>query len=873
MEKKKTVSKVFALLLTFCLILTIMPVTAMAAEGEEAVFAPKRLFIEGFDERPDETLLEKVSLVGREYAAKGICDTLPIVYGDASLEMEGDIVVQLDTEPAVVQAGQDDSQSYHIDAMDGKVNVRAKSAVGMMYGLRDVMKTLLLGQDVVAKDQDMDVSQRIFHLDCGRKYFSREFIISLIRELSWLEMNQLELDFSNGSGFRFELEDMTLDVNGTQEDISVILGGQTDPDSWLTVEDMDAIIEAANQYGVEIVPCLDTPGHTGWILGQESLSKYAKNKAVNVESEESKAFAKALVKKYAAYFLSRGCTTFHIGGDEFLHSYVGWLEFPASTEYLYPQVADYLDSLAGELKEMGYQKIRSFNDPLYYNGKTDHEWVNIDEAEYWCYNGMNGFRYATPAYLAEKGFHMINGHGDFYDIMADNNWQKPVGDAGTKKTPAGIYAQFQNNAFAQNTQVADEYVYGSTYFLWCDNPAGGTYDNVAYSLYPRLRAASAKMKDEGATGTWEDFAATFTDSAGGFLAEGKVQEDFVLPAEPEIKPAVKKESIASQGLDKIINLIEGLDPEEYTAESWAEVAEALTAAKEALDNNASQKELDKALADLIGAFGRLEYGVQRLHLETALKAADAVLALAENYEDTAALAAAVEAGKAVLEDKTAAQEAVDNAACTVLDELFKMAKKADISSLESLIEAAKGLLEGSYTSGSLSDLRDAVERAEEVVADQNRGDNDIADAYEGLINAVINLKMKGNKAALRAMLLKADEVLADADAYVAATVEGLADTKAAAQAVYDDEDAVQSEVDEAVRSLTLRVAEARLKGDVDGDGKITTDDSAALLRAAAELKMLDADAQASADVNGDGTADTSDAVLILQYAAEKVSVL
>ena len=133
--------------------------------------------------------------------------------------------------------------------------------------------------------------------------------------------------------------------------------------------------------------------------------------------------------------------------------------------------------------------------------------------------------------------------------------------------------------------------------------------------------------------------------------------------------------------------------------------------------------------------------------------------------------------------------------------------------------------------------------------------------------------MKGNKAALRAMLLKADEVLADADAYVAAAIEGLAETKAAAQAVYDDEDAVQSEVDEAVRSLTLKVAEARLKGDVDGDGRITTDDSAALLRAAAELETLDADAEASADVNGDGMADTSDAVLILQYAAEKVSAL
>ncbi|MGN0277558.1 MAG: dockerin type I repeat-containing protein, partial [Hominisplanchenecus sp.] len=67
------------------------------------------------------------------------------------------------------------------------------------------------------------------------------------------------------------------------------------------------------------------------------------------------------------------------------------------------------------------------------------------------------------------------------------------------------------------------------------------------------------------------------------------------------------------------------------------------------------------------------------------------------------------------------------------------------------------------------------------------------------------------------------------------------------------------------------VAEARILGDVDADGEITTVDGAAVLRSAAELDTLSAEAAASADVNGDGAADTSDAVLILQYAAEKIA--
>ena len=79
--------------------------------------------------------------------------------------------------------------------------------------------------------------------------------------------------------------------------------------------------------------------------------------------------------------------------------------------------------------------------------------------------------------------------------------------------------------------------------------------------------------------------------------------------------------------------------------------------------------------------------------------------------------------------------------------------------------------------------------------------------------------MKGNKAALKSMLEKAAAILADTDAYVASTIDGLATVKADAQNVYDNADAVQSEINAAVKSLTLKIAAARLLGDVNGDGQ------------------------------------------------------
>lgn len=314
------------------------------------------------------------------------------------------------------------------------------------------------------------------------------------------------------------------------------------------------------------------------------------------------------------------------------------------------------------------------------------------------------------------------------------------------------------------------------------------------------------------------------------------------------------------------------DLSKYTAESAEALREALAAAEEVLaDRSAAQADTDKAIAALVKAIGGLEYGVQKVHLETAITVADKLLALGNNYESIEALQAAVEAGKAVLVNTEATQEEADAAAYAILDELAKLTKTADVNSLESLIEAAEGLDGDKYTSDSVEALKEAIEHAKEVLGDPNREENAVSEAYEGIINAIIGLKMKGSKAALAAMIAKAEKVLEEKDSYVAATLEGIEEELTAARAVYSNEDALQDEINEAVKALTLEVAKARLIGDVDGDGRITTSDTAAVLRASAEFTTLTAEESSSADVNGDGIADTSDAALILQYAAEEIA--
>ena len=355
----------------------------------------------------------------------------------------------------------------------------------------------------------------------------------------------------------------------------------------------------------------------------------------------------------------------------------------------------------------------------------------------------------------------------------------------------------------------------------------------------------------------------------GFTAQSLNEKyaDILKDITSHSKDAVQS-TVADKGLQKLINTVKDLDSSEYTADSWKALEDAVAAAKDVVAKaDASQSEIDAAVNGIIEALGNLEYGVQTLHLETAIEAAEAILADADNYESVDALKAAADAGKAVLANKDATQAEIDAAADAVLAELSKLSENADRASLKKLADAAEKLTDGKYTSDSIAKLNDAISKAKDAL--ENGDEAAIAGAYEDLIDAITNLEMKGNKAALKAMLEKAAAILADTDAYVASTIDGLATVKADAQNVYDNADAVQSEINAAVKSLTLKIAAARLLGDVNGDGAVTTSDSVSVLAASAELTSLDADATASADVNGDGVADTLDAAVILQTAAEK----
>ena len=132
---------------------------------------------------------------------------------------------------------------------------------------------------------------------------------------------------------------------------------------------------------------------------------------------------------------------------------------------------------------------------------------------------------------------------------------------------------------------------------------------------------------------------------------------------------------------------------------------------------------------------------------------------------------AVKAGKEILAKADATQEEADAAANAIADSMQALMERADIRSLRELTDAANELLKknsGKYTDDTAKALQDAVAHAEEILGKDGKSDAEINEAYNQIMDAIVGLKMKGNKAALEAMIKKAESILAENSRYVAA---------------------------------------------------------------------------------------------------------
>lgn len=346
------------------------------------------------DPSEENELYDTVALMAAQFARYGIPSNEPLLvfYGSEEYTLPGDIVIKLIPGKA--------NQSYKIDITDRAVITGAGND-GVYYGLITLLEIALkthapsmedayynsysysYGYQDGAQDEDgsgendaagpvtigkmtiedgPDLEERAIFLDCGRKYFTTEWIKNLIRRASFQRYNTLILHFSEAQGLRLD---------------SRVFPWLTEDIDSLSMTEMADIVSFAGKYHMKVIPSFDVPGHNKFIIDKyesyvsehpdftfeyggktygpaapadegpadtadedgensegaaedndfASIANHYTHNGVTVESnsigidltkEHAVAFLDAMIDDYAYFFKDLGCTDFDMGGDEVL---------------------------------------------------------------------------------------------------------------------------------------------------------------------------------------------------------------------------------------------------------------------------------------------------------------------------------------------------------------------------------------------------------------------------------------------------------------------------------------------------------------------------------------------------------------------------
>lgn len=342
---------------------------------------------------------------------------------------------------------------------------------------------------------------RIFHLDCGRKYFSIDAVEKIIDELATNHYTHIQLAFGN-EGLRLILNEENLTVKTSTKTYAgsdvktALVNGNTSYDKSQTFSanqgawnesQMTEIIKYAHSKGIKVIPMFDIPGHMNAVIAamkelRISVSVYSQvgtnypgniGQSFDPTNTEANEFAKGLLINYIKFFGNiDGVGYFNIAGDE-----CGFAKMDANT---YTAYAKLMNALNAEVKAAGMTTLM-FNDGVNYKNKTLNDNVSFDKDIVICY-WTGGDHYATSTELASSGYSLIN---------TNVHWYYVAGNESTNTGNLFYYGYAINSMKTKKCNVCDggdaPTTYGCMLAFWCDNPTKSVNTSNLYSYIAELK--------------------------------------------------------------------------------------------------------------------------------------------------------------------------------------------------------------------------------------------------------------------------------------------------------------------------------------------------------------------------------------------------
>ena len=659
----------------------------------------------------NEVLLRDLKRASSQLADRGVLAEAPqIVFGTLENAADNDIIVKMGTNPDLT--GKNDA--YAVD-IKNNITISAEDETGIYYGLTSVIQMLIEGDNVLTKGNIIDysdVEDRSFHLDCARKFFTKDWIISLIKDLSWQKYNSIQLHFSENEGFRLQ-----------SDTLEAIDGFQYVNDQYLTKQDMLEIIRVANEYHIEVIPSLDSPGHLGAVL-RYLPSDYScaslfpsdgrRAQCFNIfTNDEARGFLIDLMTEFIDFFSEAGCKRFNIGGDEFLE------KFSNFSNEQYVQIMEYFNEVSAIAKSKGMTP-RTWNDGVMYGNYTGYKLDPDIEICYWAAPQ----NCASIEKFVQNGNKVIN-FSDVYMYYVLSSWWLqnacPEGDRIYREWNPGKFSTLQGGIPQTYNKPYANFVKGGSYAVWCDVPGYMTQYSVANNIFYRTRATAYKMWNTS------DSMPEYADVKKAFDKIGRVPGyKSVLPEPGQVLYEGQSVALTIEYKNEFGQTIEptetlyGLKDNEYTIEPKELYGYKFEKASESLTGTYKE---NKTITLTYKTFTDKEALIKEVNNALVIK--DYIPETVKEYKD------ALDASKDVKEDPTAGQKKVDET-LAALRTAKEKAVKAKFYKL--YVEAYYPVSDAAYASGYQAYMN-AVNNGKNTLKDENLDVETAEAAYNNIMNA------------------------------------------------------------------------------------------------------------------------------------------
>ena len=659
----------------------------------------------------NEVLLRDLKRASSQLADRSVLSEAPqIVFGTLENAADNDIIVKMGTNPDLT--GKNDA--YAVD-IKNNITISAEDETGIYYGLTSVIQMLIEGDNVLTKGNIVDysdVEDRSFHLDCARKFFTKDWIISLIKDLSWQKYNSIQLHFSENEGFRLQ-----------SDTLEAIDGFQYVNNQYLTKQDMLEIIQVANEYHIEVIPSLDSPGHLGAVL-RYLPSDYScaslfpsdgrRAQCFNIfTNDEARGFLIDLMTEFIDFFSEAGCKRFNIGGDEFLE------KFSNFSNEQYVQIMEYFNEVSAIAKSKGMTP-RTWNDGVMYGNYTGYKLDPDIEICYWAAPQ----NCASIEKFVQNGNRVINFSDTYMYYVLSSWWLQnacPEGDRIYKEWHPGKFSTLQGGIPQTYNKPYANFIKGGSYAVWCDVPGYMTQDSVANNIFYRTRATAYKMWNTS------DSMPEYADVKKAFDKIGRVPGyKSVLPEPGQVLYEGQSVALTIEYKNEFGQTIEptetlyGLKDNEYTIEPKELYGYKFEKASESLTGVYKE---NKTITLTYKTFTDKEALIKEVNNALAIK--DYIPETVKEYKE------ALDVAKDVKEDPSAGQKKVDET-LAALRTAKEKAVKAKFYKL--YVEAYYPVSDVAYASGYQAYMN-AVNNGKNTLKDENLDVETAEAAYNNIMNA------------------------------------------------------------------------------------------------------------------------------------------